>query len=519
MLIRDTTFVIVDLETTGVSATNDRIIEIGAVKVRSNTVEETFQTMIDPNRAIPRGITRITGITSADVCVEPQANEVLQDVIDFIGDAIFVAHNCSFDWNFIQEEIQRAELPVLTNQKLCTLRLARRLLSGLRSRSLGSLIKFFHIKIESRHRALSDALATHEILIHLFDRLEKQYDIVELVQLLQFQNQRYAKQKANSRITHIRKQVLPELPDSPGVYQMLRKDDHRLYVGKARILSNRVRSYFSGIEGHPEHIRRMVRQVVDIRCIPTQTELEALLLESQLIKEHSPPFNKVGRSYRQKPFLRLGDISNSKWLTLVEHIRPDGAFHYGPMAGRKEAIYAARGLVSLFGDPSDSFQSLVRDGVGVSSSRIGGKLKKEEVQSTINFLEGRDPSACNILKSEIQNASNDQEYEKAAQVRDWLIALEAIESRPHFLRTPLLNRTGAILYQDHQTFEIHFMVCGAPVAHVLCPYKESEFQVATTKFHQHILNSPTHITMQHIDKTSILGAWMFKEQDHICVLP
>ena len=519
MLICETTFVIVDLETTGVSAIRNQIIEIGAVKVRANRVEDTFQTLIDPNCAIPKGITRITGITTADVYGEPQASDVLEDFIDFLGDAVFVAHNCSFDWNFIEEEIQRAQLPKLQNRKLCTLRLARRLLSGLRSRSLGSLIQFFDIDTESRHRALSDALATHEVLIHLLDRLEKQHDIVDLDALLQFQNQRYAKQNANPRITHIRKQILPALPDSPGVYQMLRKDDHLLYVGKARVLSNRVRSYFSGIEGHQEHIRRMVGQVVDIRCIPTSTELEALLLESQLIKEHMPPFNKAGRSYRQKPFLRVGDISKSKWITLVEYIRPDGGFYYGPMAGRKEATHAARALVSLFGDPSDSFQSFKRDGIGVSASQIGGKLKEDEFQQVINFLEGRDSSACHILKSNIQKASNVQEYEIAAQMRDWLIALESIDSRPHFLRTPLLNRTGVILYQDQQTFEIHFMVYGAPVAHMRYPCKESDLQAATTKFHQLVLDLPTHITMPHVDRTSILGAWMFKQQNHIRVLP
>lgn len=519
MLIRETTFVIVDLETTGTSATANRIIEIGAVKVRANTIEDTFQTLIDPNCAIPRAITRITGITTADVYGEPQASEVLQAFIDFVGDDIFVAHNCSFDWNFIQEEIQRAQLPTLNNKKLCTLRLARRLLSGLRSRSLGSLITFFDIDTESRHRALSDALATHEVFLHLLDRLEKQHDIVELNALLQFQHQRYAKQKENPRITHIRQQILPTLPDSPGVYQMLGKKDHLLYVGKARVLSDRVHSYFSGIEGHQEHIRRMVRQVVDVRCIPTSTELEALLLESQLIKEHAPPFNKAGRSYRKRPFLRLGDISNSTWLTLVEHIRPDGAYHYGPMGGRKEAIHVARALISIYGDPTDAFQSFTRDGVGVSSSQIGGKLKKDAFEQVKSFLEGRDPTACSILKSEIQKASHAQEYEMAAQMRDWLTALETVESRPHFLRTPLLNRTGAILYQEQETFEIHLMVCGAPVAHVLYPCKEPDLQDATTKFHQYVLHPPTRITMQHVDRTSILGAWMFKQQDHISVLP
>ena len=519
MQIKDATFVIVDLETTGTRMSHDRILEIGAVKVRSDTVEDTFNTLVDPMRRISRRITRLTGITPADVFGEPEVLEVLPDFVEFIGDAVFVAHNCVFDWKFIDAELSRAGLPALKNQRLCTARLARRLLSGLPSRSLESLISFFELRPDSRHRALSDALATQQVFARLLNRLEKQHGITELEELLRYQNTRYVKRGGNQhKHDYIRQNRFKELPSSAGVYRMIGKGGKLLYVGKARVLSERVRSYFAGTEGHATHIRKMVRQIHEIDWTQTETELEALLLESRLIKEHVPPFNKAGRTYRQQPFLRLGKIANSNWVTLIEHIRADGARHYGPMASRQEAVFVARALVSLYGVASDSFRSLGRTGMGLEAARIGAPLTDEGFLHAIDFLEGKNSDALATLERSIYAASEAQEYEVAAQRRDSLAIMRTIHARPYFLRTPLLERRGAVLYPWKNKIEVHFMAYGAPVAHIVWPCDQQILDAAKTEFHNQMCRPPDRLSMQQVDAIRLFGSWMFRERENVSVL-
>lgn len=511
---------IVDLETTGLKSDQSRILEIGAVKMRGTEVLDRFSELVNPECRVPRQITKITGLTTADIIGKPKVNEVLPAFIEFLGEDVFVAHNCRFDWGFIVAELKRTDLlDELNNRTLCTVRLARRLLPGLPSRSLGSLIQFYGLEVDSRHRALSDAIATQEVLVHLLKKLETQYEITDLDQLLRFQNSKYSKSKANQRqLTQIREN-LEAAPQTPGIYRMIRKDGRLLYIGKARVLSERVRSYFSGVEGHAPHIRKMVRQVHHVKWTQTETELEALLMESRLIKEHAPPFNKAGRSYRQRAFLRIGRISQSNWITVIEHIRADGAKHYGPMANRQEAILLAHALVSLYGVHPESPRSPERVGLGLEAAQIGGALTEDGSAHAIAFLEGLDSDALTQMENHMNEASQSMLYELAAKRRDWLAVMKKICDRPHFLRTALLERTGVVINALNGKTEVHFMAYGAPVAHIVRPCDRELFQAACARFHDRVLEPPERLSMQKVDAISLLNTWIFKQRDHIKVLP
>jgi DNA polymerase-3 subunit epsilon len=519
MQIRDATFVIVDLETTGTHATCDRIIEIGAVKVRAGEVVDTMETLVNPQCTISRHITRITGITNADVFDQPQIEEVLPHFLDFLGDAIFVAHYCQFDSKFIDAELQRAGLPPLSNPTLCTLRLARRLLQGLPSKGLSSLITFFDLDPGQRHRALSDAIATQQVLTRLLYRLEEKYEITEIDMLLAFQHSRYTGPHRNQgRQAHIRKKILGELPHTPGVYCMIGPGDKLLYIGKARVLNDRVRSYFAGVEGHPPHIRKMMQKLQDIRWTETATELEALLLESRLIKEHAPPFNKAARKYRRRPFLRLGIIAGSDWITVIEHVRADGARHYGPLANRREAELLAEALVALYGVSPGSFKNPERVGVGLGSARIGGPLTEEGFSQAMAFLQGENSEGLTILEHRMQHASKRQAYERAARIRNWLVAMKTIHLRPHFTRVALLERSGAVLYRNEGKIEVHFVVHGCPVTHRVWPCAEDFFREALVVFRDRLAQPQDRLKMQQADAVRLLSTWMFQKRDHIHVL-
>src|SRR5690554_4021882 len=169
--LEDVPFVIVDTETTGTQAEDDRLLEVAAVRVQGGEIQDTFSQLINPGRTVPRRITQLTGITTGMVFDQPPAAEVLPRLLAFLGDGVFTAHNVSFDRRFLNAELERLSLPTIKNQQLCTLRLARRLLPGLESKGLTALAQFYGIRNEARHRAHGDALATAEVLLHLLKLL------------------------------------------------------------------------------------------------------------------------------------------------------------------------------------------------------------------------------------------------------------------------------------------------------------------------------------------------------------
>jgi len=163
-------YVVVDVETTGMNAFfGDRVTEIAAVVVRGGRIAEQFQTLVNPERPIPAMITALTHITPQMVRDAPRFREIATELLQFLQGHVFVAHNAEFDWRFVSAEVARATNRQLTGRRLCTVRLARRVLPQLRSRRLDSLAHFYDVTITDRHRAAGDALATAHILLRLLD--------------------------------------------------------------------------------------------------------------------------------------------------------------------------------------------------------------------------------------------------------------------------------------------------------------------------------------------------------------
>ncbi|HEX6747955.1 MAG TPA: 3'-5' exonuclease [Longimicrobium sp.] len=166
---------VVDLETTGGSPfRGHRVTELAAVCVSKGKITDTYATLVNPARAIPRMITALTGISQEMVVEAPYFHEVAPQVAETIGGRVFVAHNAAFDWRFLTHEMQSANGTTPAGRQLCTVRLARKLLPELPSRGLDALALYFGVEIESRHRALDDAVATARILVRLLEMAEEQ---------------------------------------------------------------------------------------------------------------------------------------------------------------------------------------------------------------------------------------------------------------------------------------------------------------------------------------------------------
>jgi DNA polymerase-3 subunit epsilon len=167
-LLDDCAFAVVDVETTGMRARgNDRITEIAVVVVHGGRREVVLDTLVNPGRSIPPAICAITNITNAMVQDAPTFAQLADRVVSALAGRVFVAHNARFDWNFISEEIRRARDLALDGPQLCTVRLARRLVKGVRSCGLDNLTQHFGFENPARHRAAGDALVTADLLSRL----------------------------------------------------------------------------------------------------------------------------------------------------------------------------------------------------------------------------------------------------------------------------------------------------------------------------------------------------------------
>ncbi len=282
MPLRDTTFVVVDLETTGARTSAaaggaaDAITEIGAVRVRGGAVLGEFATLVDPQRSIPHQITRLTGITTAMVCDAPTIDTVLPMFLEFAGfgcGSVLVAHNAGFDVGFLSAAAQRCGISWPRPPVLCTVRLARRVLSREEAPSvrLAALAGLFSVASRPTHRALDDARATVDVLHALIDRVGNQgvHSYTDLRSYLASGSPAQRRQRV------LASQFLKGLPHRPGVYLFrgpsgggspLRRGV--LYVGSATDLRRRVGQYFNGADprGRITEMVALATHVAHVEC-------------------------------------------------------------------------------------------------------------------------------------------------------------------------------------------------------------------------------------------------------------
>jgi len=275
-------FAIIDIETTGGKPGPDRITEIAIVLYDGQEVIDSFESLINPERSIPHNITQMTGISNEMVAGAPKFYEVAKQVVEMTQGAIFVAHNVGFDYNFIKYEFQQLGFS-FRRRKLCTVRLSRKVFPGLRSYSLGNLIKHFDISVTDRHRAMADTLATVELLKKALTKDEENTS-ESMVNL---------GVSATRLPPNITLDQLHELPEACGVYYFYDKNGDVIYVGKSVNIKKRAMQHFAA---QTPKATKMQRVIHDISYELTGSELIALLLEATEIKRISPRFNSALRN-------------------------------------------------------------------------------------------------------------------------------------------------------------------------------------------------------------------------------
>jgi DNA polymerase-3 subunit epsilon len=308
----DQPLVCVDVETDGMNHTNGHVIEVAAIRIEGGVIVDQFTSLINPGVEVPYFITKLTGIKTSDVQEAPHFADIAQQLFDVMSDAVFVAHNVRFDYSFLKQEFRRAGIDFNPKQ-LCTVKLSRALYPEQTSHKLASLIERHNFTYDARHRAYDDAHVVWQFLHKA--RSEFPGEILDGAIKRQLRSPHLPK--------HLSLSDIEKLPLGPGVYTF--RDEHSapLYIGKSVNIRRRVMSHFTrDSEEYKEF--KIAQSVHSVTAQETGGELEALLLESQLIKRQQPLHNRLLRRVHKliaaKQILNTNGYStvNLEEITTVE---------------------------------------------------------------------------------------------------------------------------------------------------------------------------------------------------------
>ena len=328
---------IVDLETTGITATGDRITEIGLVLVENGKVIEEWQSLVNPQCSIPMEIQALTGITDAMVASAPTFAQLAGKVLARLEGCLFVAHNARFDYGFIKNAFRRIEMP-FTADVLCTVRLSRRLYPEYVQHNLDALISRHQLAAHDRHRALGDARITWAALDAMCRGNPADTVAAAIKALL----------KMPSLPPQLSPGALDDLPEGPGVYLFYGVNALPIYIGKSVNLRDRVRSHFSS-DYRSANDQRLSVEITRIAVEETAGELGALLREAQLVKSALPLRNHRLRKNRQIVFIRLVDLARPPEMVPFAAFDPGScAGMYGPFPAKPRAKALLQSLAADF---------------------------------------------------------------------------------------------------------------------------------------------------------------------------
>lgn len=302
MSVLDGPLVFVDLETNGLNHVRGRVIEVAAIRVDHGEITQSFHSLVDPESELPRYITNLTGIKTSDLKGAPTFDQVADELRDILQGAIFVAHNVRFDYSFLKQEFGRLGMSFLPKQ-ICTVKLSRALHPHEKGHKLADLIQRYGFSYGARHRAYDDAA----VLWQFIQYAQKQFPPEQLSAAIALQLRSPAVPK------DLEPELVRNLPETPGVYIFEDATGQPLYVGKSINIKKRVMSHFG--RDHAETKEFKIAQAIKhIRVEEAPGELSALLLESRLVKELQPLYNRQLRKIDR---------------LLLARLTPNGAGYYG----------------------------------------------------------------------------------------------------------------------------------------------------------------------------------------------
>ncbi|HRI85026.1 MAG TPA: exonuclease domain-containing protein [Ignavibacteria bacterium] len=546
------TYIVCDLETTGMSPYNNRITEIAMIRIQDGEITGEFKSLINPGQHIPYFITKLTGISNADVFGKPTFGMIAKDVMNFLkseagsglntdfrtdsnGEVYFVGHNAGFDYKFLFHSFEREGIK-FEMKSLCTCKLANRLLKRLKSKSLGNVTAHLGIKIKKQHRAYDDALATAKVFRYFLGILSEKFEYEDVKDVIRFQNSKiYGSENLSPALKRIGLS-LKELPRKPGVYFMKSRDGEILYIGKAKDIRERVSGYFRHNSEFPVKIRKLLSNIASLEYEVTNSELSALILESKMIKQHKPRFNSALKRYRYHPFLKI-DVQNSyPRVEKVYEIENDGANYYGPF---RSGMTVNR----LLKDIDDEFKMrkcekkilkasldhsvCMYNEIGKCNAPCNFTQSKNEYDNEVlrvhEFItESEKNSVQRLYEMKMQEYSENMDYESAAFIRDRLKDIKKVMSYQKVI-TSAINGKKLIIKCVNDSAKEFFFIHNGKLAKTYSVSEEKEIDqneiireltesadylfFSLSKFVQHKFNPA------ELDEIKVISNWLALNKD------
>lgn len=431
--LREVTFVVVDLETTGGGPGAHAITEIGAVRVRGGEIRSELATLVNPGVAIPAQITVLTGITNAMVFDAPPVASALTEFMAWARldeqDTVLVAHNARFDVGHLRGAARALELGWVEPRVVDTLALARKAWGRdeVPNHRLGTLASLVRASTTPTHRALDDARATVDVLHAALERLTP-LGVTHLEDLATAADPVPARRRAKSRLAD-------DLPTTPGVYEFFSPAGQVLYVGTASNLRRRVRSYFTASETRGR-IAQMLDTTVSVRPIPCPTVLEAQVRELRLIAELDPPLNRRSRTPQRRPWLCVS-ARPTPHVGVVTELGPDDLdTAIGPFSSRREADAARRAVEAALPALDEAGR------VAAPCSVPGGRGAAVDVEAVGAALAGHCDLVTEPVMDRVRTLADAERFEEAGlwteRLRSFLRAVNRAERIRPLLACPHL---------------------------------------------------------------------------------
>lgn len=518
----DAEYSVFDFETTGTSARHNKVIEIGIARIRKGKIAKTFQSFINPGQEVPFFITELTGITNNDVKDAPYFEDLYEQIKDFIKDSVLVAHNLNFDYSFFKNECERANLEMVENSAICTLKLAKRLYPELPSKSLGNLIKTFKIRHRNVHRGLGDATATAKLFLKMIKPLKEEHAIESVTDLIHFQS------LPSSAPYKIIKKKLSEsysrVPEDPGIYFFKDAKDKIIYIGKAKSLKQRVNNYF--VSHTPRKTRKIVNKASSLGFQITNTELTALLAEAELIKVNDPHYNTLLKSYSRNYFLKISLSKDYPDIEVSTKIEFNGDDYYGPYPNRQTTASLKEIIDKTFQIRECTDKELKKKkkcylaDIERCLAPCINNVKKNymnELERIFEFLSGHNQSAVDRLLARMKDFSDRKKYEEAANVRDVINSIFKQLNKASILSEPI-NRTNALIeIQGVKKNDYLLLLEGKIFIKNFMVDEKDLFDEALTDYFSSTINVIKELSEKDLERMKISLNWLVKNKTRIKV--
>ena len=516
-------FSVLDVETTGLTARYNGIIEIGIVKVRGLKIVERYSTLINPGRQVPFYITQFTGITDDDVFNAPFFEDVADEISEFISGSVVTAHNLSFDRSFLNKEFLLLGKDKPVNPQLCTLRLSKRLYPELRSRSLSSLSYYLKVKLINAHRALPDAEVTAQILIRMLKGLRKNNEVKSLSDLLSLQVIPSQKETRIKISKHLKEDVY-SLPEAPGVYYFLNSKGRVIYIGKAKLLSKRVRSYF--LLTAPGKARKIIKQTRRIKFEITNSELTALLSEAELIKLINPKHNFQLKHYGNKYFLRVNRNHPFPDIEISNRFDFDGNDYFGLFITKKKAEVINEVIKKAFTLRECSHQEFVKnkrcflaeiERCTAPCETNDSGIYNDELSKAYEFLYGKNQNILNRLLNKMKFYSDKQKYEKASEIKQLIDLVLSQTHKTSILKEPI--NSANVLFEVSEKFGSDYILMTEGKIYIK-EYKingSDGFDTAVEDYYSGTIHTKPLPSEEDLEKMKIILNWIVKNRNHVRV--